>query len=190
MIWGRKIVQAAFPEKTRARLKKFERLHRYRVKRDPSHRHVLMPVQLGSSNCNGCMAGVDRRSVTGLQIQGRGRKSIASLSKSGSSSSSTSTRSLRKLLLFSFVWSRHCEQQGLFGRMRHELNSPNLGGHLPCHLTPCYNLPLRCTKMGCDGQGLSDPLLRLSPKRFQNLTSRQKKPTASGRLSSMLIPNN
>ncbi|GBO19311.1 hypothetical protein AVEN_219649-1, partial [Araneus ventricosus] len=40
-------------------------------------------------------------------------------------------------------------KQGLFGRKRLELGSPNLGGHLSPYLTPCYNLSLRRTEMGC-----------------------------------------
>ncbi|GBN29315.1 hypothetical protein AVEN_167141-1, partial [Araneus ventricosus] len=40
---------------------------------------------------------------------------------------------------------------GDFGRKRHELDSPNLGGHLP--LTSCYNLPVRCSGMDCGWQG-------------------------------------
>ncbi|GBM11660.1 hypothetical protein AVEN_16966-1 [Araneus ventricosus] len=42
---------------------------------------------------------------------------------------------------------------GLFGRMRHEIGSPNLVGHLPYHPNPCYNLPLKRTEMDFDGQG-------------------------------------
>ncbi|GBO29875.1 hypothetical protein AVEN_56735-1, partial [Araneus ventricosus] len=57
---------------------------------------------------------------------------------------------------------------GLFGRKRHELDSPNLGGHLPRHPTPWYNLSLRCTEMGCGAQGELDPLSRLSPKRSED----------------------
>ncbi|GBN11299.1 hypothetical protein AVEN_151131-1, partial [Araneus ventricosus] len=38
---------------------------------------------------------------------------------------------------------------GVFGRKRHELDSPNLGGHLPHHSIFCHNLPLRLTEMGC-----------------------------------------
>ncbi|GBO29419.1 hypothetical protein AVEN_11085-1 [Araneus ventricosus] len=72
------------------------------------------------------------------------------------------------------------------GRIHHELNSPNLGGHLPHHPTPCYNQPLRRTEMGCGWQGYLDPLSHLSPKRSQNLTFLQTKPTASDRPSSML----
>ncbi|GBO14514.1 hypothetical protein AVEN_88529-1 [Araneus ventricosus] len=54
---------------------------------------------------------------------------------------------------------------GPFGRKRHELDSPNLGGHLPPHLTPSYKLPLRHTEMGCGLQGLLDTLtaVRTSP---------------------------
>ncbi|GBN44649.1 hypothetical protein AVEN_204992-1, partial [Araneus ventricosus] len=51
---------------------------------------------------------------------------------------------------------------------------------------PGYNLPLKRTEMGCGWQEQLDPLPRLSPKRSQNLTSPQKKPTASDRLSSLL----
>ncbi|GBM42288.1 hypothetical protein AVEN_56455-1, partial [Araneus ventricosus] len=40
-----------------------------------------------------------------------------------------------------------------FGRKRHELDYPNLGDHLPPHLIPCYNLPLRCTEIGSGLQG-------------------------------------
>ncbi|GBN22519.1 hypothetical protein AVEN_187823-1 [Araneus ventricosus] len=40
-----------------------------------------------------------------------------------------------------------------FGRNRHELDSPNLDGHLPPHHTSCYNLPLGRTEMGCGLQG-------------------------------------
>ncbi|GBM40657.1 hypothetical protein AVEN_111285-1 [Araneus ventricosus] len=40
-------------------------------------------------------------------------------------------------------------QPGLFGRERHELDSPNVGGPLP---HPCYNLPLRRTEMVCGWQ--------------------------------------
>ncbi|GBN00778.1 hypothetical protein AVEN_168995-1 [Araneus ventricosus] len=72
-------------------------------------------------------------------------------------------------------------KSGLFGRMRHELNSPNLGGHLP-HPYPLYSLPLKRTEMGCDGQEQLDRRPCLSPKRCRNLTTSQKKPNASGGL--------
>ncbi|GBN05697.1 hypothetical protein AVEN_95472-1, partial [Araneus ventricosus] len=42
---------------------------------------------------------------------------------------------------------------GLFGRIQHELDSPNLGGYLPHQPTSCCNLPFRRTEMGCGGQG-------------------------------------
>ncbi|GBL92583.1 hypothetical protein AVEN_131413-1 [Araneus ventricosus] len=42
-------------------------------------------------------------------------------------------------------------------RMIHELNSPNLGGHLPHPPNPCYNLSLRRKEMGCGCQGQLDP---------------------------------
>ncbi|GBL75997.1 hypothetical protein AVEN_234312-1 [Araneus ventricosus] len=42
---------------------------------------------------------------------------------------------------------------GVFGRKRHELDSPNLGGHLPHHPTSCYNLPLRRSEMAVVGKG-------------------------------------
>ncbi|GBN03984.1 hypothetical protein AVEN_137141-1 [Araneus ventricosus] len=77
---------------------------------------------------------------------------------------------------------------GSFGRIRHELDSPNQGGHLP-HPTTCCNLPLRRTEIGCGGQGSLDSLPRLSSKRSQNITSTQKKPTASDRPSSFLREN-
>ncbi|GBN36563.1 hypothetical protein AVEN_122749-1 [Araneus ventricosus] len=51
------------------------------------------------------------------------------------------------------------------------MDSPNLGGHLPHH--PCYNLPLRHTEMGCGLQGYLDTLQGLSPKRSQNLPSKE-----------------
>ncbi|GBM67375.1 hypothetical protein AVEN_169604-1 [Araneus ventricosus] len=38
-------------------------------------------------------------------------------------------------------------------RKRHELDSPNQGGHLPHHPTSCYNLPLKNTDTGCGLQG-------------------------------------
>ncbi|GBM99228.1 hypothetical protein AVEN_182334-1 [Araneus ventricosus] len=38
---------------------------------------------------------------------------------------------------------------GVFGRKRHELDLPNLGGHLPHNLILFYNFPLRRTEMGC-----------------------------------------
>ncbi|GBN70254.1 hypothetical protein AVEN_176534-1, partial [Araneus ventricosus] len=68
---------------------------------------------------------------------------------------------------------------GVFGRKLYELDSSNLGGHLPYHPIPCYNFPFRRREMGYDWQGQLDPLPRFSPKRSQNLTSSQKKPTAS-----------
>ncbi|GBM43778.1 hypothetical protein AVEN_109630-1 [Araneus ventricosus] len=74
----------------------------------------------------------------------------------------------------------------IFGRKRHELDSPNLDGHLPHHPSPCYNLPL---KLSCGWQGSLDPLLRLSPKRSQNITFPQKKPSASDRPSPLLRGN-
>ncbi|GBO17348.1 hypothetical protein AVEN_132735-1 [Araneus ventricosus] len=77
---------------------------------------------------------------------------------------------------------------GSFGRIRHELDSPNQGGHLP-HPTTCCNLPLRRTEIVCGGQGSLDPLPRLSPNRSQNITSTQKKPTVSDRPSSFLREN-
>ncbi|GBM67838.1 hypothetical protein AVEN_146986-1 [Araneus ventricosus] len=40
-----------------------------------------------------------------------------------------------------------------FGRKRHELGSPNLGGHLSHNPTLCYNLPERRKEMGCGLQG-------------------------------------
>ncbi|GBN12695.1 hypothetical protein AVEN_110749-1 [Araneus ventricosus] len=40
-----------------------------------------------------------------------------------------------------------------FARKRHELDSPNLGGRLPHLSTPCSNLHLRRTEMGCGLQG-------------------------------------
>ncbi|GBM53018.1 hypothetical protein AVEN_265975-1 [Araneus ventricosus] len=61
---------------------------------------------------------------------------------------------------------------GLFGRKRHELDSPNLGGHFLLH-SPFYNLPLRRTEMCCGGQGQLDPLPRSSPKRSRNLLSKE-----------------
>ncbi|GBO29206.1 hypothetical protein AVEN_117876-1 [Araneus ventricosus] len=44
---------------------------------------------------------------------------------------------------------------GYFGRLRHELDSPNLRGHLPHH--PCCNPPLRRTEMGCGGEDNWNP---------------------------------
>ncbi|GBN44645.1 hypothetical protein AVEN_44873-1 [Araneus ventricosus] len=41
----------------------------------------------------------------------------------------------------------------LFGRMRNEFDSPNMGGHLPHHHTPCDNLLLRHSETGCGWQG-------------------------------------
>ncbi|GBM20152.1 hypothetical protein AVEN_274042-1, partial [Araneus ventricosus] len=41
---------------------------------------------------------------------------------------------------------------GASGRKRHELDSPNLGGHLPHHHTSCYNHPLRCREMSVVGK--------------------------------------
>ncbi|GBM61101.1 hypothetical protein AVEN_273034-1 [Araneus ventricosus] len=41
------------------------------------------------------------------------------------------------------------KQPGLFRMIRHELDSPNLGGHLP---HPCYNVPLRPMDMGVVGK--------------------------------------
>ncbi|GBN75939.1 hypothetical protein AVEN_255327-1 [Araneus ventricosus] len=41
----------------------------------------------------------------------------------------------------------------LFGKMQHELDSPNMGGHLPHHPKPCYNLPLRRSETVCGWQG-------------------------------------
>ncbi|GBN64587.1 hypothetical protein AVEN_189781-1 [Araneus ventricosus] len=75
---------------------------------------------------------------------------------------------------------------GVFGRKRHELDSPNLGGHLPRHSTLYYNLLLRRTEMGCGWQGQLYLLPHLSPKRPQNFTSPQMKTTASDRPSSLL----
>ncbi|GBL92667.1 hypothetical protein AVEN_119068-1 [Araneus ventricosus] len=42
-------------------------------------------------------------------------------------------------------------ETGALGRIRHELDSPNLGGRLPHHLTICCNLTLKRTKMGIIG---------------------------------------
>ncbi|GBO08299.1 hypothetical protein AVEN_171613-1 [Araneus ventricosus] len=77
---------------------------------------------------------------------------------------------------------------GLFGRKRHEVGSPKMGGHF-FHPNPFYNLPLKRKEMGCGSQGYLDPLPRLSPKRSQNLTSPQKKPNASDPPSSLLRGN-
>ncbi|GBM61348.1 hypothetical protein AVEN_150493-1 [Araneus ventricosus] len=41
------------------------------------------------------------------------------------------------------------------------------------HPTPCYNLPLRRTEMGCGWQGQLVPLWLLSPKRNPNLPSKE-----------------
>ncbi|GBM17634.1 hypothetical protein AVEN_200881-1 [Araneus ventricosus] len=38
---------------------------------------------------------------------------------------------------------------GVLGRKRHELDSPNLGGHLPHHPTFCYYHPVKHTEMSC-----------------------------------------
>ncbi|GBM82597.1 hypothetical protein AVEN_201876-1 [Araneus ventricosus] len=66
-------------------------------------------------------------------------------------------------------------KQGYFGRLRHELDSPNLRGHLPHPLTPCRNLPLRRTEMGCGGKDNWNPYrtyilsdLRTSPSLKRN----------------------
>ncbi|GBM33684.1 hypothetical protein AVEN_54815-1 [Araneus ventricosus] len=75
------------------------------------------------------------------------------------------------------------------GRIRHELDSPNLGGHLPHLPNPCCNLPLRRTKMGCCGQGEMEPPPPLYRKRSQKLPSPQKKPPALDRPSSLLRGN-
>ncbi|GBN36077.1 hypothetical protein AVEN_170148-1, partial [Araneus ventricosus] len=40
----------------------------------------------------------------------------------------------------------------LFGRIRHELNSPNLRGHLPQHPTPAINSPLGAQKWAVVGK--------------------------------------
>ncbi|GBN83204.1 hypothetical protein AVEN_96447-1, partial [Araneus ventricosus] len=76
---------------------------------------------------------------------------------------------------------------GCLERKRHELNSPNLGGHLPHYTTLCYNLPLRKWAAVCKDNWTL--LLRLSPKPSQNLNSLQNKPTASNRPSSVLEGN-
>ncbi|GBO35268.1 hypothetical protein AVEN_247508-1 [Araneus ventricosus] len=79
-------------------------------------------------------------------------------------------------------------KQGSFGRKPHELDSSNLGGHLPPHL-------LLLASLKTHGNGLrfakiiGHHLPRLSPKQSQNLTSPQKKPTASDRPSSLLKGN-
>ncbi|GBM91642.1 hypothetical protein AVEN_84492-1, partial [Araneus ventricosus] len=80
-------------------------------------------------------------------------------------------------------------KSGLFERKRHKLNSPNLHVHLSHHPAPCYNLLLRSAEMNCGGQGKLDPLLHLSPKRSQNVTFPQKKPTASDWPSVLLRGN-
>ncbi|GBM72406.1 hypothetical protein AVEN_175580-1 [Araneus ventricosus] len=41
---------------------------------------------------------------------------------------------------------------GYFGRLRHELDSPNLRCHLPHYHNPFRNLPLSRTEMGCGGK--------------------------------------
>ncbi|GBM13504.1 hypothetical protein AVEN_82778-1 [Araneus ventricosus] len=68
---------------------------------------------------------------------------------------------------------------GLYGRKRLELDSLNQGGHLLNHPTPAHPPSLKA-----HGNGLwlariiRPPLLRLSPKLSQNLTSPQRKSTA------------
>ncbi|GBO44079.1 hypothetical protein AVEN_38337-1 [Araneus ventricosus] len=70
---------------------------------------------------------------------------------------------------------------GLFGRRRHELDSPNLGGQLHYHSIPCYNLLLRRTEMGWLARMIGAPYraylrsdLRISPP----LTRRQPPQTS------------
>ncbi|GBO26951.1 hypothetical protein AVEN_148995-1, partial [Araneus ventricosus] len=46
---------------------------------------------------------------------------------------------------------------GYSERLRHELDSPNLRGHMPHHRTPCSNLPLRHMEMGCGGKDNWNP---------------------------------
>ncbi|GBM63001.1 hypothetical protein AVEN_12280-1 [Araneus ventricosus] len=67
-------------------------------------------------------------------------------------------------------------KQRVLGRKRHELDSPNLGGYLPHHPAPSYNLPLRHTEMAVVGKDNWTPYSAylLSDLR----TSPQKKPTA------------
>ncbi|GBN35586.1 hypothetical protein AVEN_183899-1 [Araneus ventricosus] len=74
---------------------------------------------------------------------------------------------------------------GTFGRKRHELESPNLGGHLPPS-TPAITFPSGARKWDAVCKGIWIPLPQLSPKRSQNLISPQKKPTASDGPSSLL----
>ncbi|GBN44581.1 hypothetical protein AVEN_126150-1 [Araneus ventricosus] len=67
-------------------------------------------------------------------------------------------------------------KQGLFGRKRHELGLSQHGWSFHHHPTPCCNIPLRRTDMGCGWQGQLDPLPHLSPKRSQNLPSKETNP--------------
>ncbi|GBN59195.1 hypothetical protein AVEN_189343-1 [Araneus ventricosus] len=75
---------------------------------------------------------------------------------------------------------------GVSGGKRHELDSPNLNGHLSHHPALLYNLPLRRAEIGCGWQGKLNPVPRFTLKPFQNLTSPHKKPNASDWPASVL----
>ncbi|GBM23456.1 hypothetical protein AVEN_181572-1 [Araneus ventricosus] len=67
---------------------------------------------------------------------------------------------------------------GPFGRKRHELDSPKLGGRLPHHLT-LISPSVKAHGNELQFSRIFGPPTRLSPKRSQNLTSPLKKPTVS-----------
>ncbi|GBM99736.1 hypothetical protein AVEN_237663-1 [Araneus ventricosus] len=68
--------------------------------------------------------------------------------------------------------------------MRHELDSPRMGGHLPHPHTDCYNLPLRRSETGKDNWTSYRAYLRSDLR-----TSPQKKPPSSNRSSPFLREN-
>ncbi|GBL89340.1 hypothetical protein AVEN_225863-1 [Araneus ventricosus] len=76
----------------------------------------------------------------------------------------------------------------LFGRIRHESDSPSLCGHLPPTSPHALTFPLSARKWYVVGKD-NCPLQRLSPKRSQKLISLQKKPTSSD-LPSWLLRKN
>ncbi|GBM07584.1 hypothetical protein AVEN_230022-1 [Araneus ventricosus] len=75
----------------------------------------------------------------------------------------------------------------LSGRKRHELDSPNLGGHLPP--PPAITFSEGARKWAVVDKDNWTSLPRLSPKQSQNLTSFPKKPTASDQPSLLLRGN-
>ncbi|GBO44728.1 hypothetical protein AVEN_2093-1 [Araneus ventricosus] len=61
-----------------------------------------------------------------------------------------------------------------FGRKRHELDTPNLGGHSHHHPAPAITFPSGARKWAVVDKNNWFHLPHLSPKRSQNVTSPQR----------------